>query len=123
MKRFFKTIFRAPAVFFVTLYAKFIYNQGKRAADHRHKEEKCAIYLAADSFDPRRMVTYRKEEFKFEKRVYGYKARLLTMNTLRKGCFYCTPDGYGNNALTPAQIEMRRRAFIKDRLRLARLVD
>ena len=117
-----KRLLRKPAIFFVTLYAKHIYNQGRKAADARHKAEGCAIYLAADSFDPRRMVTYRKEEFKNEKRIYGYHARLLTMNTLRRGCFYCTPDGYGNNALSPTQIEKRRQAFIKDRLRLARLL-
>ena len=115
-------IFRKPAVLFVTLWARRAYKQGVQAADQRWKKERKTIYLAANSFHPDHLVTYNKDQFKIEKRVYGYHARLLTMNTLKQGCYYYTPDKYGNNGMTPEEKEIRRRAFIKERLRLARLI-
>lgn len=115
-------IFRKPAILLVTIWARRTYNQGVKAADLRHKREHKTIYLAAENFHPDRLVTYDKERFKTEKRVFGYHARLLTMNTLKRGCYYHTPDRYGNNGLSPQEKEIRRRAFIQERLRMAKLI-
>lgn len=118
----FKKLFRIPAVLFVTWWANRTFRQGVRAAEERHKFEKKTIYLAANSFHADRLVTYDKRQFKIEKRVYGVKARLLTMNTLARRCYYHTADQFGNNGLSKEQKEIRRRAFIKQRLRLAKLI-
>lgn len=114
-------LFRKPAIYLVTLWARRAYKQGVRAADERWKRERRTIYLAPNSFRPDHLVTYNKDQFKVEKRVYGYHARLLTMNTLKQGCYYYTPDKFGNNGMTPEEKEIRRRAFIRERLRLAGL--
>ena len=119
---FFKRIFRRPAILLVTLWAKRAYKQGVQAAEARHKQEKCTIYLAANSFHPDHLVTYDKAQFKIEKRAYGERARLLTMNTLRFRCYYYTADRYGNNGMDEKEKEIRRRAFIKERLRMAGLI-
>lgn len=118
----FKRLFRKPAILFVTLWARRAYKQGVKNADLRHKHSGNVIYLAANSFHPDRLVTYDKMQFKIEKRVYGYHARLLTMNTLKQGCYYYTPDRYGNNGMSEEEKEIRRRAFIKQRLRMAKLI-
>lgn len=107
----------------VTSWARRAYNQGVQAADERHKREHHTIYLAANSWRPDHLVTYDKAQFKTEKRVYGVKARLLTMNTLKRRCYYHTANGQEENGLSPEQIEIRRRAFIKERLRMAKLID
>lgn len=119
---FFKRIFRKPAIIIVTLYAKHVYRQGVQAAEERHRREGCTVYLASNSFRPDHLVTYTKPQFKAEKKVYGTAARLLTMNTLRYGCYYHTADRYGNGALKPAQVEIRKKAFIRERLLLAGLI-
>ena len=123
MKRFFRKLFRRPAIFLVTLWARRAYKQGVKAADLRHKREHRTIYLAADSWHPDHLVTYDKAQFKTEKRVYGVKARLLTMQTLARRCYYHTPNGLEQGGLTPEQIEIRRSAFVKERLRMAKLID
>ena len=117
-----KKLFRKPAIFFVTLWAKRTYRQGVEAAERRHAMEGRTIYLACNSFRPDHLVTYNKDQFKAEKRVYGMRARLLTMNTLRHKCYYHTEDQFGKNGMTGRDKEIRRRAFIKERLRMAKLI-
>lgn len=118
----FKRLFRRPAIFLVTIWARRAYNEGVAAAELRHKREHKTIYLAANSFRPDHLVTYDKSQFKIEKKVYGVKARLLTMNTLKQRCYYHTPDGQELNGLSEKEKEIRRRAFIKERLRMAKLI-
>lgn len=120
--KFFKKLFRPLAVLIVTMYARRIYNRGVRLADERHRREHQTIYLASQTFHPDRLTTYDKIRFKAEKQAWGFHARLLTMNALRRGCYYHTPDRFGNNGLDPKEKEIRRRAFIKERLRMAGLV-
>ena len=67
-------------------------------------------------------MTYSKAQFKMQKRAFGVSARLLTMNTLKSGCYYHTADRYGNNGLSSRDREIRRKAFVRERLRLAGLV-
>ena len=119
---FFKRLFRRPAIFLVTLWARRTYNEGVRAAEERHRREHRTIYLAANSFRPDHLVTYDKAQFKTEKRVYGTRARLLTMQTLARRCYYHTANGQEQNGLDEAQKGIRRRAFIKERLRMSGLL-
>jgi hypothetical protein len=119
---FFRRIFRKPAILFVTLYANHIYKEGVAAAKRRRLREGCTVYLAASSWRPDHLVTYTKPQFKREKKVYGVAARLLTMNTLRAGCYYHTPDRYGMNAMEEKEVKIRRKAFVKERLSLAGLI-
>ena len=122
----FKKLTRRLSVFLVTLWARRTYNQGVRLAELRWKQtppsERRTIYLAANSFRPDHLVTYDKTQFKTEKRAYGVQARLLTMNTLKQGCYYYTADRFGKNGMDPKEKEIRRRAFIQQRLRMARLI-
>lgn len=120
--KFFKKLFRRPAIILVTLWANRTYKQGVKAAEQRHRREKKTIYLAAQTFHPDRLVTYTREQFRLQKKVFGYHARLLTVNTLREGCYYYTADRYGQHGMTERDKEVRRKAFIKERLTLARLI-
>lgn len=119
---FIKKLLRKPAIIFVTLWARYAFRQGVEAAQRRHAAEGCTVYLAANSFRPDHLVTYTKAQFKTEKRVYGVAARLLTMNTLKRGCYYYTADRYGNNGISERDMEIRKKAFIKERLRKAGLI-
>ena len=121
-----KKLFRRPAILLVTLYAKTIYEQGVRAAEQRwmntKPENRRTIYLVEDPFRPNRLTTMDKAQFKAGKQVFGYAARLLTMNTLKAECFYYTANKYGYDGIGEEEKEIRRRAFIKDRLRTAKLL-
>lgn len=118
----FKRIFRAPAILIVSLWAKYVFNKGVQAAEQRHAQEKRTIYLAANSFRPDHLVTYDKRQFKSEKRVYGVFARLLTMNTLRRGCYYYTANSFGLDGISEKELNRRKKAFIKERLSKAKLI-
>lgn len=123
IKTIIRKIFRKPAIFFVTLWANYAYRKGVDAANRRHTlEGGRRIYLACDSWRPDHLVTYNREQFRAEKHVYGYHARLLTMATLQRGCYYYTPDQFGNNGLSKKAQEKRRRFFIEERLKLAKLI-
>lgn len=118
----FKRLFRTPAIIFVTLYARLIFRQGVEAAERRHTLEGRTIYLASRTFRPDRLVTYNKAQFKAEKHVFGVAARLLTMNTLKRECYYHTADRFGKDKLDRKDYRIRRKAFVKERLRLAKLI-
>lgn len=120
--KFLKKLFRRPAIMLVTLWANRTYNQGVKAAELRHRKEKRTIYLAAQTFHPDRLVTYTRETFRMQKKVFGYKARLLTINTLREGCYYYTTDKFGQHGMTEREKEVRRKAFVRERLMLAKLI-
>lgn len=121
--KFLKNLRRRIAIIFVTLWAKLAYEEGVYAAEKRRRQNDGEmIYLAKNSFRPDHLVTYNKEQFKVEKRVYGVAARLLTMNTLRQYCYYHTADRFGQNGLSSHEKETRKKAFIKERLSLAKLI-
>lgn len=129
--KIFKKSFRKLAVVFVSLWARLAYSKGVIAAEERRKREmqkphwetgNCKVYLACNSFRPDRLVTYTRRQFKYEKKVYGRAAQLLTINTLSNGCYYYTADRYGGNAMSEREKDIRRKAFIKERLRLAGLL-
>lgn len=61
MKKFFRKI----AVFFVTAYARRIYNNAVKTADARHKKEGVMIYVASETFRPdhlRQVAVQEREE-------------------------------------------------------------
>lgn len=114
--------FRRLAILVVTAWANILYKQGVAMADARHKREGGTIYLASKLFRTDQMTTYNREEFRLFKRQLGQKARLHTVTTLKNGCYYYTPDKAGNNGISKRDKEIRRRFFIKERLKLAKLI-
>lgn len=127
----FKKAFRKLAIVFVSLWARLAYSKGVLAAEERRRREmqkprdesgNCKVYLACNSFRQDRLVTYTKRQFKLEKKVYGRAAQLLTMNSLSNGCYYFTADRWGENAMSEREKDIRRKAFVKERLRLAGLI-
>lgn len=119
MKKFFRKI----AVFFVTAYARRIYSNAVKTADARHKKEGVMIYVASETFRPDHLTTYDRWQFKNEKRAFGYLARIMTLQTLKNGCWYHTPDTAGNQEMSISEMERRRRAFIRERLAKAGLLE
>ena len=118
----FKRLFRKAAIIVVSFYARYTWQKGVEAAQMRHVREHTTIYLASKTFHPDRLATYDKAQFKTEKRVFGMAAQLLTMNTLRSQCYYHTADRFEKGAMSSKDIEIRRKAFVKERLRLAGLL-
>ena len=122
MKKFIRRIFRRPAIAVVTIWANYTYKKIVKIADERHRREHTMIYVASQSFHPDMLTTYDRRRFKIEKSVYGWQARLLTLQSLKNGCYYHTPDKVGNQALSEKEKERRRKAFVKERLKLAKLI-
>lgn len=115
-------IFKKLAVVVVTIYANYIYRKAARIADERYKRERQMIYVASKNFHPDYLTTYDRKRFKVEKKVFGFHARLLTLQTLKAGCYYHTPDTAGNQAMPEREKERRRLFFVRERLRKARLI-
>lgn len=117
-----RRLFRRIAALVVTVYANRIYKQAVENADKRHKAEKVMIYVASATFQPDKLVTYDRWQFKAEKATFGYLARRLTLQTMKAGCYYHTADTAGNQAMTDREKERRRLAFIRERLMKAKLL-
>lgn len=117
-----KKVFRRLAAFFVTIYANHLYKKAVRIADERYATERQMIYVASQNFHPDRLTTYDKARFKAEKQVFGFHARLLTLQSLKNGCYYHTPDRAGNQEMTDREKERRRLFFVKERLQKAKLI-
>ena len=115
-------VFKKLAAIVVTAYANYLYKQAVREADERYAREHTMIYVASKNFDPGYLTTYDRTRFKIEKEVFGYHARLLTLQTLKNGCYYHTPDKVGNQAMTKQEKERRRLFFVRERLEKAKLV-
>ncbi len=117
-----KSIRRNLAVLFVTAWANYIYKTTMRKADERHRREGWMIYVVSEPFRTNRLITYNRAGFKRAKGLWGYHGRLLTLQTLKNECWYHTPDTAGNQAMDKRAIEIRRKAFIRNRLRAAKLI-
>lgn len=117
-----RKLFKKLAALVVTIYANYLYKKAVRIADRRYAQEHQMIYVASQNFHPDLLTTYDKARFKVEKQVFGFHARLLTLQSLKNGCYYHTPDRAGNQAMTEREKERRRLFFIKERLQKAKLV-
>lgn len=117
-----KKIFRRLAILVVTLWANYTYRKVVEMADREHALKHTMIYVASKNFHPDQLTTYDRYRFKAEKEVFGFHARLLTLQTLKNGCYYHTPDKAGNQAMSEHDKEVRRRFFIAERLRKAKLL-
>ena len=105
----------------VTRYAKREFNAAMKRADERYKNEHTMIYVCSKPFQPDVLTTYDHNRFKHEKHVWGWHATLLTLQSLKWGCYYHTPDKAGNQKMTQKEIDIRLRYFINERLELAKL--
>ena len=107
----------------VTRYAKREFHAAMRRADERYKHEHTMIYVCSQPFRPDVLTTYDRRRFKREKKVWGYQGILLTLTTLKVGCYYHTPDKAGNQRMKQKDIDVRLKYFINERLTLANLAD
>ncbi len=117
-----KRVFNFIARFFVTLYANILYKKAVSTANSRYSQEKQMIYVIERIDKPGYLTLYDKKRFKRHKRIFGTPARLLTLETMKQRSYYHTPDKAGNQALTENDKEIRRLAFIRERLLLAKLI-
>lgn len=106
----------------VVIWANYVFKKAKSSADARYAREHTMIYVASQPFRPDILTTYDRRRFKMEKEVWGFSARLLTLQTLKNGCYYHTPDTAGNQGMDEKEMERRRLFFIKERLAKARLL-
>jgi len=114
--------FRRLARLVVIAWANYTYGKVVRRADERYAKEHTMIYVASQPFRPDILTTYDRRRFKIEKEVWGYHARLLTLQSLKNGCYYHTPDTAGNQVMSERDREIRRRFFVRERLEKAKLL-
>ncbi len=128
-KVFFKERIVAPllalrkrlARYFVRLWAIYNFNKAMRKADERYEREHTMIYVCQQPFNQNVLTTYNRRRFKLEKKAWGWHGILLTLQSMKYGCYYHTPDRAGNQAMTEDDIKMRRNYFIGERLHEAKL--
>lgn len=116
-----KNPFKKLAALCVTAYANLLFKTAMKKADRLYRENHQMYYVASQVFRPNVLTIYDRKKFKIEKVVLGFAARITTLQTLKNGCYYHTPDKAGNQAMTAHDIEVRRRYFVRERLSLAKL--
>ncbi len=116
------TLRKGVARWFVTLYAKYLFDRAKREADQRYEQQRTMIYVAHDLFNENVLTTYDRHLFRSIKHNSGSAMDLMTLQSLKWGCYYHTPDKAGNQAMSKKDIEIRRKFFIRERLQKANLL-
>ena len=119
---FFKSLRLRAARFFVRLWAVYNFKAAMRRADERYRRERTMIYVCEQPFKHNVLTTYNRNRFKLEKKAWGWNGMLLTLQSMKYGCYYHTPDKAGNQAMTKEDIELRREYFIRERLEAAGLL-
>lgn len=119
--QFFKSLRLRLARYFVRLWAVFNFNQAMCRADERYAKEHTMIYVCQQPFNSKVLTTYNRRRFKLEKKAWGWHGILLTLQSMKWGCYYHTPDRAGNQAMTKEEIKVRREYFIMERLEAAKL--
>ena len=129
MKKYFTNILNAfkswkhkLAVRVVTAYAKYLFRKAKEKADTMYAQNPQMYYVASQAFHHEVLTIYDRQRFKIEKQAFGCAARLLTLVSLKNGCYYHTPDVMGNQKMSAQEIKRRENFFIYERLRKAGLV-
>lgn len=115
-------IFKRLAVVIVTAYAHYLFKKAKNNADAMYRKKPQMYYVASQVFKPNTLTIYDRNRFKREKRVFGRSAELLTLNSLKNGCYYHTPDTAGNQTMSEHDIDVARRYFVWERLKMAKLI-
>lgn len=116
-------IFKKLAIYVVTAYARYLFRKAKEKADKLYAKKPQMYYVASQVFKPDSLTIYDKRRFKTERSCFGYyHVRLLTLISLKQGCYYHTPDTAGNQAMSQKDIDIRRKYFIRERLEKAKLI-
>lgn len=115
-------IFKKIAVFVVTANAKYVYKTAINLAEDRREDEGREIFVIQDPQEPRSLLALTDKEYCKLRHILGVNSKAATIANLRKTCWYHTTNQYGNGAMTDRDKEVRKRAFIKDSLILAKLI-
>lgn len=114
---------RKLAIYVVTAYARYLFRKAKEKADRMYESNHQMYYVASQVFSPNTLTIYDRQRFKRERACFGYyHIRLITLVSLKQGCYYHTPDKAGNQAMSEKDIDIRRRYFIHERLEKAKLI-
>jgi len=115
----FKKQLKHLASLLVLWQAKRIYAKAVKAADKKHKDEGCAVYVVEYPPESRRLMALSGKEYRI---LRSYYKRGGTVMHLKCRCFYHTKDRMGNDALSAKRIEVRRLAFSRMLLSRAKLL-
>lgn len=117
-----KKLFRKLAVLFVTAHAKRIYESAARCAEHKHKEMGRRVFVITNQEDTKELLILTDKEFLSVRRKLGIRSKDCTLAMLRSQSWYYTANENGRASLKGKELEVRRRAFIKDSLENAGLI-
>ena len=113
----------------VTYYYNRLYQKAKQKADERHAKEGEMIYVIDHFIIGQTLSCINRKEFRFIKHSAQklhknpmYWSPAYGVDMLKKTCWYHTPNGSEQNALSPRDMEIRRLAFIRKGLEAARVL-
>lgn len=122
MKRI-RRFFRKLAIMVVTAYGNRIYRKAVKAAEERHARDKEMIYVSNGVINGTVLRTYNRSEFRRAKRILHVYNKQYSVTALKEAAWYHTANRAEQDAMTPRDRELRRKAFIKLLLQNAKLVD
>ena len=118
-----KGYIRKMAIYVVTAYANRIYSKAVKAAEERHAKEKEMIYVANGAINASVLRTYNRKEFRRVKRLLKIgDNKSYNLTNLKASAWYHTANRDEKEGLSPKTKELRRKAFVKNILRNAKLV-
>lgn len=117
-----KRLFRKLAVLFVTAHSRRIYATAVRCAEHKHGETGRRVFVITNQEDSKELLILTDKEFLQIRRKLGIRSRDCTISTLCSQSWYHTANENGRGVLREQELEIRKRAFIKDSLENAGLI-
>ena len=118
-----KGYIRKMSIYVVTAYANHIYRKAVEAAEKRHSEDKEMIYVANGAVNASVLRTYNRKEFRKMKRILKIgDNKSYNLTGLKASAWYHTANRDEKEGLSLKAKELRRKAFVKNILRNAKLV-
>lgn len=119
MKKFFKKL----AAYFVTTYANRTYRNAIKVADSWRAATGKRYYVITDPRDERKLVSLDNKGFIQIRHELGIRSKDLTIGELKSRCWYYTANENGKDVIPARELVIRRLAFVRDRLKAAKLVE
>lgn len=114
--------FKKLASFFVTAYANRVFRNAVKIADSWHEGTGKRYYVIFSPEGNDKLVTIDDNGFLAIRKAMGMTGKEYPIAKLKNTCWYYTPNISDKDRITDRELEVRRLAFVRDRIKKAKLL-
>lgn len=114
--------FKKLASFFVTAYANRVFRNAVKIADSWHEGTGKRYYVIFSPEGNDKLVAIDDKGFLEIRKAMGMTGKEYPIAKLKNTCWYYTLNNSGKDRITDRELEVRRLAFVRERLAKAKLL-